>query len=151
MHDNFEKNVDQLILHHDKVKEFIEDMYECYPKDTERNVRFALHGRHLDEELMNEALETIIKYDGSRAPFWSMTEFISLLTPAGVNLMVEKFNEYDLNFLTQYYYADFKSLGSDPMVFIKLAYDRLHDIDDPHACEAAYREAIKRIKKHKKH
>lgn len=148
-HQEFEKNVDQLVLHHDKVKELIMETYECYPKDTARAVYHALHGKHLDEELMCEAFETIVRYDGVHAPFWTVDEFKALLAPAGVNITMEKFNVYDLNFMTQYYYADFKSLGTDPMPFVKIAMDRLHDIDDPEACEAAYREAMKRIKKHK--
>ena len=41
----------------------------------------------------------------------------------------------------------FKSLGQDPVIFIHLAEDKLHDIDDDKACEAAYWEAYHRINK----
>ena len=44
-------------------------------------------------------------------------------------------------------YADFKSLGQDPLTFIHLAEDKFHDIDDDKACEAAYWEAYHRINK----
>lgn len=54
-----------------------------------------------------------------------------------------------MNYLTQMYLADFKSLGQEPAIFIGLAIDRLNDIDDPKACEYAYHDAKKRIMKHK--
>jgi hypothetical protein len=52
-------------------------------------------------------------------------------------------------FLTQYYLADFKSLGQDPVKFICMAVDRLHDVDDPHASEHAYYCAMRRLAEHK--
>lgn len=67
-----------------------------------------------------------------------------------ISLVGQAYNEYDVNYLTQYYMADFKSLGQDPVTFICMAIDRLHDIDDPKACEVAYREAMHRIRKHAK-
>ena len=143
---DIEQEIGKLLIYHpDKIKEILLELHKRDTKFTERAVRHAVMGYHLDEEMMLEALGTIIKYDGKRAPFWSMTEFKDILEKNNISLHNEKYNEYDLNYLTQYYYADFKSLGSDPVVFIHLAEDRLHDIDDPKACEKAYWSAHHRI------
>lgn len=66
-----------------------------------------------------------------------------------ISLAGQPYNEFDLNYLTQYYMADFKSLGQDPVTFICMAVDRLHDVDDPKAAEKAYRSATHRIAVHK--
>lgn len=140
--------IDKLVIYQpDKIKEILLSLYDHDPKYTEKAIHYATVGYHLDEECMNEALATIVRYDGMRAPFWSMQEFRDLLSKNGISVLNEKYNEYDLNFLTQYYYADFKSLGKDPLVFIHIAEDKLHDIDDPKACETAYRKAHHRLNK----
>ena len=145
----FEENIQKLIAQPMKMKELLEDWYECEPKTASRKVYFAIHGKHLDEEMMNEALHTITRYDGARAPFWTMEEFNCLLKKTNISLAGQPYNEFDLNYLTQYYMADFKSLGQDPVTFICMAVDRLHDVDDSKAAEKAYRSAAHRIAVHK--
>lgn len=145
-----EQEIDKLIVYQpDKIKEILLSLYEHDPKETERAIRHAALGHHLDEEMMNEALATIVRYDGMRAPFWSMIEFKDLCAKHNISTVSEKYNEYDLNFLTQYYYADLKSLGKEPIVFIHIAEDKLHDIDNPKACEIAYWKAKHRLCKNK--
>lgn len=145
-----EQEIDRLVVYQpDKLKEILLALHDRDPKHTEKAIHYATMGYHLDEECMNEALATIVRYDGMRAPFWSMQEFKDLLAKNGISVLSEKYNEYDLNFLTQYYYADFKSLGKDPIVFIHIAEDKLHDIDNPKACETAYWKAHHRLNKSK--
>ena len=146
----FENDIQKLISQPMKVKELLEDMHESHPKEVSRAVYFAVHGKHLDECLMEEALNTITRYDGVKAPFWSMDEFREILKKTNVSLVGQAYNEYDLNYLTQYYLADFKSLGQEPVKFICMALDRLHDVDDPHAAEKAYYSAMHRLAVHKK-
>lgn len=144
------QEIEKLIMYQpDKIKEALSILHEQYPKETERAIKSATLGCHLDEEMMNEALATIVRYDGMRAPFWSMTEFKDIYAKHGISTISEKYNDYDLNFLTQYYLADFKSLGREPITFIHLAEDKLHDIDDPKASETAYIIAKHRICKQK--
>lgn len=130
-----------------KIKEVIEELHEKFPKETGRAVHFAVNGKHLDEEMMEEAFTTITRYDGARAPFWTMHDFEELLSKSNISITGQQYNKYDVNFLAQYYAADFKSLGQDPMPFICMAIDRLHDVDDPKAAEKAYRTASHRIAK----
>ena len=145
-----EQEIDKLIIYQpDKIKDVLLSLYEHDNKETERAIRHASLGYHLDEEMMNDALATIVRYDGVRAPFWSMIEFKNLCAKHNISIMNEKYNEYDLNFLTQYYYADLKSLGKEPLVFIHIAEDKLHDIDNPKACETAYWKAKHRLCKNK--
>lgn len=147
MHDNFETDVQKLIAQPMRVKEVLEDLYECYPKDIARHVHFAVNGKHLDESMMEEAFHTITRYDGAKAPFWSMCDFRDVLKKTNISITGQQYNECDVNFMAQYYFADFKSLGQDPVTFICMAIDRLHDVDDPKACEVAYRVAAHRIAK----
>ena len=149
MTEEFTMDVQKLISQPLKMKEILEELHEKYPKETRRLVHFTVHGKHLDEELMNEALDTIIKYDGSKAPFWSYEEFLELLKKTNISMTGQQYNEYDVNYLTQMYFADFKSLGQDPVKFICMALDKLHDIDDPKASEYAYCDAMRRIASHK--
>lgn len=128
-----------------KIKEVIEELHEKFPRETRRAVHFAVNGRHLDEEMMEEAFTTITRYDGAKAPFWTMQDFEELLNKNGISIAGQQYNGYDVNFLAQYYAADFKSLGQDPMTFICMAIDRLHDVDDPKTAEKAYRTAAHRI------
>lgn len=145
-----EQEIDKLVVYHpDKIKDILFAMHEKDPKHTEKMIHCALTGYHLDEEIMCEALATIVRYDGMRAPFWSMTEFKDILQKNDISVISEKFNEYDLNFLTQYYFADFKSLGKDPLTFVRIAEDTLKDVDNPKACEAAYWMAHHRLHKAK--
>ena len=145
-----EQEIDKLIIYQpDKIKEVLLTLHEQDAKETERAIRHATLGHHLDEEMMNEALATIVRYDGVRAPFWSLTEFRDICTTHNISITAEKYNIYDLNFLTQYYLADFKSLGKEPLTFIHIAEDKLHDIDNPKACETAYWKAKHRICKSK--
>lgn len=145
-----EQEIDKLILYQpDKIKEVLLTLHEQNAKETQKAIHRATLGHHLDEEMMNEALSTIVRYDGVRAPFWTFLEFKEYCEKNGISVATEKYNEYDLNFLTQYYLADFKSLGKDPLTFIKIAEDKLHDIDNPKACEAAYWKAKHRLCKHK--
>lgn len=146
----YEENIQKLIAQPMKAKELLEDMYDMYPKEMKQMLHFAVNGKHLDEETMDEALRLITRYDGAKAPFWSMDCFRETLKKTNISLVGQAYNEYDVNYLTQYYMADFKSLGQDPVTFICMAIDRLHDIDDPKACEVAYREAMHRIRKHAK-
>lgn len=147
MHDNFEADVQKLISQPMRVKEVLEDLHECYPKDIARAVHFAVNGKHLDESMMEEALHTITRYDGVKAPFWTMCDFREVLKKTNISIAGQQYNECDVNFMAQYYFADFKSLGQDPVTFICMAIDRLHDVDDPKACEVAYRTASHRIAK----
>lgn len=146
----FQIDVQKLIAQPMKAKEVLEELHEHYPKEVGRAVFFAVNGKHLNEELMEEALETITRYDGVKAPFWTMDDFRDILKKTSISLVGQAYNEYDLNYLAQYYFADFKSLGQDPVKFICMAVDRLHDIDDPKAPEKAYHSAMHRISKHKK-
>lgn len=148
---SIEQEIDKLLVYQPaKIKEILLSLHEHDAKYTEKMIHYATVGYHLDEDCMNEALATIVRYDGTRAPFWSMQEFKDLLAKNNISVLSEKYNEYDLNFLTQYYYADFKSLGKDPIIFIHLAEDKLHDIDNPKACETAYWKAYHRINKIRK-
>lgn len=145
----FEANLQKLMAQPMKMKEILEDWHESHPKEAARTVFFAVHGKHLDEELMNDALRTITRYDGVQAPFWTMDTFREVLKKTNIAITGQPYNEYDLNYLTQYYLADFKSLGQEPTTFICMAVDRLHDVDDPKAAEKAYRSATHRLAQHK--
>lgn len=147
MTQDFEQDIQKLITQPMKVKELLNELHEQYPKKIARSVHFAVNGKHLDEELMDEALATITRYDGAKAPFWTMDEFRDELHKTNISIAGQPYNEYDLNFLTQYYLADFKSLGQEPKTFICMAVDRLHDIDDAHASEHAYHCAVRRLNK----
>lgn len=140
-----EKEIEKLVTSPNKAKEVILTLYEHCPDEAKKAIHYAALEHHLDEDMMNEALATIIRYDNARAPFWTFAEFSALCAANGISVSGEKYNLYDLNFLTQYYFADFKSLGTKPEPFIKLAVDKLHDVDDPKACETAYWEAKNRI------
>ncbi len=147
---DFEQDLQQIVAQPTKVKELFAEWHERAPREAERALHFALHGKHLDEEMMMEAFSTITRYDGVKAPFWTMAEFEEALQQAGISTSGQQYNKYDLNYLTQMYLADFKSLGQDPAVFIGLALDRLNDIDDPKASEYAYHDAKHRICKYSK-
>ena len=140
-------DIQKLISQPMKVKEVIEELHNKFPKETGRVVHFAVNGKHLDEEMMNDTFKTITRYDGVKAPFWSVHELEELLKAEGISIAGQQYNIYDVNLLAQYYAADFKSLGQDPMTFVHMAIDRLHDVDDPKACEKAYRVALHRIAK----
>ena len=152
MNKAFEEDVSKLIsFYPERIKETLCEMHKMYPEKMEKKIRQLLAGPHLTEEMMEEALATLIRYDGQKAPFWAIgktNEFLNGNLNSEMTHMGEKFNLYDINFLAQYYAADFKSLGIEPPVFIKMAIDRLKDIDDPKADEYAYCIAKKRIHKH---
>lgn len=149
MTNEFELNLQKLIAQPMKAKELLEELHDAYPRQIERALFFSVHGKHLDEELMDEALHTITRYDGTKAPFWSMDDFREVLKKTNIPIVGQAYNEYDLNYLAQYYLADFKSLGQDPVKFMFMAVDRLHDVDDPKAAEFAYHSAMCRINSHK--
>ena len=146
----FMSDMQKLVAQPSKVREMLEDWYDNCPKEAARMVHFAVNGKHLNKEMMEEALATITRYDGVKAPFWTIEDFEELLKKTNISLHGQVYNKYDVNFVTQYYMADFKSLGQDPVRFVCMAIDRLHDIDDPKAAEFAYHEALKRIEKDKK-
>lgn len=140
-----EKEVEKLVLNKEMAKEVILTLYEHCPEEAKKAIHYATLENHLDEEMMNEALTTITRYDNVKAPFWTFAEFTKLCSTRNISVVNEKYNLYDLNFLTQYYFADFKSLGKEPEKFIDMAIDKLHDVDDPKACETAYWEAKHRL------
>lgn len=141
-----ECNIEHLYTRHpEHLKNALVMLYQRDPEMVEKAIRRASLGNHMDEEMLEEALEHTVRYDGKRAPFWTQEEFRDLLAKNNMSLLYEKYNEYDLSYLAQYYYADFKSLGTDPMVFVHLAEDKLHDVDDPKACEAAFWIAFRKI------
>lgn len=146
----FDIEIQKLIAQPMKAKEVLEELHEHHPKEVSRAVFFAVNGKHLNEELMNEALATITRYDGAKAPFWSIDDFKEVLKKTNISIVGQAYNEYDLNYLAQYYLADFKSLGQDPVKFLCMAVDRLHDVDDPKASEFAYRSAMHRLARNKK-
>lgn len=148
MTQEFDIDVQKLIAQPMKIKEMLEEWHDRCPAEAKRAVHFAVNGKHLDCDLMEEALHTITRYDGVKAPFWTMDDFREILKKTNVVIAGQQYNEYDVNFLTQYYLADFKSLGQDPVRFICMAIDRLHDVDDPKAAECAYRTAMHRVAKH---
>lgn len=140
-----EQDIEKIIVKPDKVREVLESLIESNPKETKKAIHYACLGHHLDEEMMNEALSTITRYDGARAPFWTVEEFNEECIKNNISCIGKSYNEYDLNFMTQYYLADFKSLGQKPITFINLAIDKFNDIDDPKAHETAYWTAKMRI------
>lgn len=147
MHNEFDTDMQKVISQPMKMKEILDELHECYPKEVARYVHFAANGKHLNEELMDEAFCTITRYDGAKAPFWSMCDFRENLKKTNISIAGQQYNEYDVNFLAQYYAADFKSLGQNPVTFICMAIDRLHDVDDAKASEKAFRTAMHRIAK----
>lgn len=143
---NYNKQeVENIINKPDKVKEVIESLMELYPKETAKAIHYACLGNHLDEDMMNEALSTITRYDSVKAPFWTIEEFREECVKNNISCVGKNYNEYDLNFLTQFYLADFKSLGQKPITFINMAIDKFNDIDDVKASEAAYWAAKMKI------
>lgn len=59
--------IEQLFIKHpDKVKEALEIIYDKEPELVKCALRRAKLGHHLDEEMMEEALESIVRYDGKR-------------------------------------------------------------------------------------
>lgn len=139
-------DIDHIFAKHpEKIKEALELIAD---KDEEL-VNKALHraslGHHLDEEMMNEALASITRYDGCKAPFWTPDEFREMLAFNKISLVYERYNEFDLSYIAQYYLADLKSLGKEPITFINIARDILTDVDNPKACEKAYWMAYRRI------
>lgn len=147
---SLEQKIDKLIVYQpDKIKEILLTLHEQDHLTVEKALHRADLGCHLDEEMMNDALATIVRYDGMRAPFWTMTEFKDLCIKYGISTLSEKYNDYDLNYLTQAYLADFKSLGKEPITFMNMSIDKLHDIDDPKASEFAYHNAKHRLCKRK--
>lgn len=144
----YEEKVAKLIAYHpDRVKDIFADYHDQDPMCAEKTINRALMGHHLDEDLMKEALMTIVRYDGMRPPFWSYEETVAYVDMHHPTANGEKFNDYDIHFLAQYYAADFKSLGTDHGVFIGMALDRLRDVDDPKAAHHAYHVAKKRLHK----
>lgn len=138
--------IEQLFIKHpDKVKEALEIIYDKEPELVKCALRRAKLGHHLDEEMMEEALASIVRYDGKKAPFWTQEEFREILAQNKISLIYEKYNEYDLSYIAQYYLADLKSLGQEPMTFINIARDLLVDVDNSKACERAYWMAYRRI------
>lgn len=144
-----EQEMEDIINKPDKVKEVLDSLMESHPKETKKAVHYACLGHHLDEEMMEEALQTITRYDGVKAPFWTMEEFKMVCANNGISCMNTKYNEFDLNFMTQYYLADFKSQGKEPITFINMAMDKFNDIDDIKSSETAYWTAKMRICKRK--
>lgn len=141
-----ECNIEHLYTKHpEQLKAALVMLYQRDPEMVEKAIHRASLGNHLDAEMLEEALEGTVRYDGRKAPFWTPEEFRDLLANNKISLLYEKYNEYDLSYLAQYYYADFKSLGSDPITFVKLAEDTLHDVDNPKACEAAFWLAFRKI------
>ncbi len=142
MHEVIEK---LYMKHPEKVKEALELLYDKHPEAVDKALHRVELGHHLDKEMLTEALKGIVRYDCVQAPFWTHEEFKELLAKNKISLEYEKFNDYDMDFIAQYYLADLKSLGQDPMTFINIAKDILTDIDNPKACEKAYWMAHKRI------
>ena len=62
-----EIDIQKLMSQPMKIKEVIEELHEKFPKETSRAVHFAVNGKHLDEEMMEEAFATITRYDGAKA------------------------------------------------------------------------------------
>lgn len=122
----------------EQIKDALKIIQCQYPEVVKTALHRASLGHHLDEEMMNEALKDTIRFDGTHAPFWTPEEFNELLAKNNTSLLYEKYNEYDLSYLAQFFYADLKSLGNDPMTFVHIAEDMLHDIDNPKTSEVAY-------------
>lgn len=144
----YKEDLQKLITQPMKMKELLEDWYDHHPQQASRAVHFAVHGKHLNEDMMNEALCLITRYDGVKAPFWTMDEFNDLIAKTNISLAGQAYSGYDVNYLAQAYLADFKSLGQEPVRFVCMAIDRLHDVDDPKASEAAFYDAEHRIRRH---
>jgi|GEM_PF-6093493 len=128
---NFEQKVEQLIRHYpDKLKHALKGKHSEDPMELEMFVDNALYGEHIRTlELMNKGLSTITAYTGKKAPFWSHEQFLEVCRTHNIPYENKPYTEYDLDFLAQYYGADFKAFKLDPATCILAAIDILTDHD----------------------
>jgi hypothetical protein len=56
----FMADVQKLVAQPSKVREMMEDWYESCPKDAARMVHFAVNGKHLNEDMMEEARDLVV-------------------------------------------------------------------------------------------
>ena len=74
------------VTHPDKLKEVLLILSDKHPEQVKKAIHRASLGHHLDEDMMHEALLTITKYDGVKAPFWTHAEFKEILLKNNISL-----------------------------------------------------------------
>lgn len=121
-----EKTVDVFDKHLEDLKEAHPDLY----KKLENKLYIAAYGYHFNEEMLKEALSTMINDDDSKSPKWKISDTTQVARNSGISF--SKFNEYDWNYVMNMIYSDYcEVLGDNVMSYVKMANKFLNDKDAP--------------------
>lgn len=142
----FEEKLEYLEDKPEKMKFAIEEMHEHHPDITEKYVTLAITGKHLTRECLEKAINGM-EFAGNTSA-WTITQTNEVAKSLGI--MFTKFNEYDFNFMMNWYMSDMSEVwGMDAMKYGKYAHFMLSkDPDNKHPEERAYCEAKKFIKRY---
>ena len=133
------KTVEIMDKHLRELKEIHPEKY----KELENKLYIAAYGYHFNEEMLKEALSTMINDDGSKAPKWTVAETTQVARTAGIAFT--KFNEYDWNYTMNMIYSDYcEVLGDNVMSYAKMANKFLNDKDAPEGKALKYSMCMKK-------
>lgn len=127
---NANETIDHIIdIMDDILMELKEGHPDKYAK-VKNKLYIASSGYHFNEDMLEEALKSMVNDDGTKGAKWSLSDTNSAASNNGINMRM--FNQYDWNYVMNMMYSDFcEVLGDNTISYIKLAHKFLNDKDAP--------------------
>jgi len=120
---------------YEQLKEFVDDAlsmlketnHDTY-EDLEMYLYKEIHGKHFTEWLVEKATKNMINEDGTTGPHWTIEQTTSVARQN--NVVFDKFNEYDWNYVMNMMYSDYYgAVPNDLSVYIRMSIKFLEDKD----------------------
>lgn len=127
----------------DKVLAMIKEAHPDKYKEIKNDLYIAVNGYHFNEDMLKDALSTMINDDGTSAPKWSVQDTTQVAKSSGI--VFTNFNEYDWNYVMNMIYSDYCDvLGSNTMSYVKMANKFINDKDAPDGKALRYALCMKK-------
>lgn len=109
--------------------------------ETESILYESVCGPHFNEHTLSKALSNMANDDGTKGGHWSVQDTNNVAAQTGIQL--NKYNEYDWNYVMNMLYSDYYTIGGDdPQFYARMAFRFLADTDAPDGKAYKYYKAM---------
>lgn len=120
------------------IKESNHDLYEA----LELHLYKEIYGCHFNDWLLEKATSHMINEDGTTGAHWTLEQTNSVAKQ--YNIMFDKFNQYDFNYVMNMMYSDYYgSINNETSSYFKLTKAFLMDKDSKEGKALKYYLAMK--------
>ena len=120
------------------IKETNKDLYDS----LELYLYKEIHGCHFSDWLLDKALSKMYNEDGTTGGHWTVEQTTSVAKQN--NIIFDKFNEYDWNYVMNMIYSDYYgAVPNETSSYVKLSKKFLEDKDAKQGKALAYYLAMK--------